>query len=109
MLKETQTTMDPFQMALTMGPVEIACTVVNVLVPGLGSVVNALVEIGKLCMEMKENQNMCVQVEKRFREIYSQLQLMEAKGTLPKMTLSTDTLSCWRSSTCSSRSSTRRT
>lgn len=67
-----------------MDPVGMACTVANVLVPGLGSVVNALVEIGRLCMEMKENQEMCVRVEKRFGEIFIQLQLMEKKGTLPK-------------------------
>lgn len=64
--------------------VGLACTVSNVLVPGLGSVVNALVEVGKLCMDMKENQHACVRVEKRFGEIHTQLLLMEQRDTLPK-------------------------
>lgn len=67
-----------------MTPQEAACTVANLLVPGLGSVVNALIEVGKLCMEMKENQHACVKVETRFSEIHTQLQLMAQKGTLPK-------------------------
>lgn len=52
-------------------------------VPGLGSVVNAIAEISKLCMEMKENQEICVREEKRFGEILVQLQQMETNETLP--------------------------
>lgn len=63
---------------------EIACTVANIFVPGLGSVVSALAVVGKLCVEMKDNQDTCVRVEKRFTDIYNQLLLMERKGTLPR-------------------------
>lgn len=63
---------------------EIACTVANIFVPGLGTVVNALAQVGQLCMELKDNQDTCMRVEKRFTEIYNQLLLMERRGTLPR-------------------------
>lgn len=78
-----------------MASVEIACAVVslvapglssvaNVLIPGLGSVLNALAEIGKLCQEMHENQQMLIRVERRYVEIFTQLKAMEERGTLPR-------------------------
>lgn len=41
---------------LTTRPIDTVVTVANALVPGCGSAVHELVEIGHLCMELNTNQ-----------------------------------------------------
>lgn len=60
----------------------------STLSDALGSVVNALAEIGKLCGKMKENQQPCVRVEKRLGEIFNQVRRRErsTRTTLSRRT-----------------------
>ncbi|RLN61286.1 hypothetical protein BBJ28_00011103, partial [Nothophytophthora sp. Chile5] len=58
-------------------------SLVDLVVPGAGSVANALVKILQLCSDMKEGQDACTRLHLRLREILTELQTMEERGQLP--------------------------
>ncbi|RLN13738.1 hypothetical protein BBJ28_00026394, partial [Nothophytophthora sp. Chile5] len=55
----------------------------NLVVPGAGSLVNALFKILQLCDEMKEGRDACTRLHVRLKEILTELQTMEERGQLP--------------------------
>ncbi|KAL4161238.1 Armadillo repeat-containing protein 3 [Phytophthora ramorum] len=57
--------------------------VAGAVVPGGGSVVDALLKIYQLCNEMKEGQETCKRVHLRLKDIFDELQKMEERGELP--------------------------
>ncbi|RLN94061.1 hypothetical protein BBJ28_00026153, partial [Nothophytophthora sp. Chile5] len=58
-------------------------SVLDLAVPGAGSVATALVKILQLCSKMKEGQDACRRVHARLQEILTELQAMEERGQLP--------------------------
>uniref|UniRef100_K3X5H3 Uncharacterized protein n=1 Tax=Globisporangium ultimum (strain ATCC 200006 / CBS 805.95 / DAOM BR144) TaxID=431595 RepID=K3X5H3_GLOUD len=53
------------------------------VVPGVGTTIAAaLTTLTSLCMEMKENQDLCDQVTQRMRALYEKIKEIEDEGAL---------------------------
>ncbi|RLN84057.1 hypothetical protein BBJ28_00010754 [Nothophytophthora sp. Chile5] len=58
-------------------------SLLDLVVPGVGSVAHALFRILQLCGDMREGRDVCTRLHVRLKQILDELQLMEDRGQFP--------------------------